>query len=111
MCPQKWKASARSASSAAATKPPPLTASSRRPARARKPRRDVASATDSLSIYRSCRGDEQALQLVERVERALREHLAVRREDDSIRAAGILELGPRSGVSLLVEELQLHLRV
>src|SRR6266542_149447 len=129
--------------------PPPLTASRNRPARARKPRRDVASATASLrrrlggadqgggggfagaavrrtssdtgtpsprsewplSIYGPGRGHEHALELVERVERSLRQHLSVRREHDRVRAPGNRELAPGIGVLLLVEDLELDLRV
>ena len=88
MWPQKWKASAFCARSAAARSPPPLTPSSSRPARARNPRREVDSATASLSTHRLGRGGEHALELEERVERALGEHLAVGREHDRVRAAG-----------------------
>src|SRR2546423_4139211 len=111
MWPQKWKASARWARNAAATKPLPDTASSSRPARARNPRRELVPATASLSTYWLGRGDEQALELEERVEGPLREHLAVRREHDRVRAARHGERGPDVGVCLFVEELQLDLGV
>src|SRR5207244_3973374 len=100
MWPQKWYASAFCASSAAATSPPPLTASSSRPARARNPRREVAPATASLSTDGSRGGDQQALELVERVERPLREHLAVGREHDRVGAARDSELVPGLRVGL-----------
>src|SRR5438874_4830344 len=130
MWPQKWKASARWARSAAATKPLPLSASSRRPVRARNPRRELFSATASLrrplaaptmggragfagaaglSMHRLGRGDEQTLELEERVERPLGPHLSVGCEHDRIRAARHAERSPDVGVRLLVEEFQLDL--
>src|SRR3954454_10304614 len=109
MWPQKWYASACCARIAPSTKPPPVRPSSSRPVRARKPRREVAPATASLSTH--CRRAQQRFQLVERVERALREHFAVGREHDGVRAARDCERLPRFGVVLLVEELQLDLRV
>src|ERR671937_405577 len=112
MWPQKWNASARSARRAAATKPPPVTASSSRPTRARKPRRVLASATASLNTRgRSRRGREQALELEKRVERSLRPHFAVRREHDRVRAARDRERGPDVRVGFLVEELELDFRI
>src|SRR5881394_2903090 len=111
MWPQKWKASARWARSAAATKPLPLSASSRRPVRARKPRRELVSATVSLSTYGLGCGDEQALELEERVEGPLGPHLSVRGEHDRVRSARHVKRRPYVGVRLLVEELQLDLRV
>src|SRR3954470_1873425 len=107
MWPQKWNASACCARIAPSTKPPPVRPSSSRPVRARKPRREVAPATASLSTHR--RRAEQRLELVERVECALREHLAVRREHDRVRAAGDGERLPGLRVVVLVEELQLDL--
>src|SRR6478752_8727411 len=109
MCPQKWKASAFWALIAPSTYPPPATPSSRRPVRARKPRREVAPATASLSTH--YRRAEQRFQLVERVEGALGEHLAVGREHDRVRAARDGERLPGLGVGVLVEELQLHLGI
>src|SRR5919198_3836207 len=111
MWPQKWKASACCARSAAATTPPPLTASRSRPARARKPRREVAPATLSLNTQRAGRVGEEAFELEERVEGALREHLAVRGQDERVRAAGDVQRAPGFCVGLLVEELELDLRV
>src|SRR5438874_7663132 len=111
MCPQKWKASACCARRAAATKPVPLTARSKRPARARKPRRDVLSATVSLSTDWTGRVGEQAFELEERVEGSLREHVAVRREDDRVRTSRDREVAPGRRLGLLVEELELDLRV
>src|SRR3954470_9156966 len=111
MCPQKWNASALSARSAAATIPPPLTASSSFPARARNPRREVDPATASLSTHRLGRGGEHALELEERVERPLGERLAVGRQNDGVRAARNGELAPGLGVLLLVEDLELDLGV
>src|SRR5690242_12432914 len=111
MWPQKWKASAFWALSAEATIPPPLTASSSFPARARKPRREVDSATASLSMRGGGGGGQNALELEERVERPFGERLAVRREDDRVRAAGDRELVPGLGVLLLVEDLELDLGV
>ena len=70
MWPQKWKASAfcaRSASEHEAAAGHGRAAA--RPVRARKPRREVAPATCSLSTH--CRRAEQRFQLVERVEGAL----------------------------------------
>src|SRR6058998_2421714 len=110
MCPQKWNASARWALSAAAITPLPLTASSSRPVRARKPRRELFSATASLSTNRPGCVGEQALELVERVEGALREDVAGRGEDDRVRAARDRELAPGLRVGLLVEELELDFR-
>ena len=95
MCPQKWKASAFCVLIAPSTKPPPATPSSNRPVRARKPRREVAPATASLNTQR--RRPEQRFQLVERVEGALAEHLAVRREHDRVWAAGDGERLPGLG--------------
>src|SRR5262245_36541112 len=109
MWPQKWKASAFWARSASSTKPPPARPTSSRPVRARKPRRELAAATLSLSMHP--RRAEQALELEERVERPLREHLAVGCEDDRVGAAGNGERLPDVGVCLLVEEAQLDLRV
>src|SRR3954451_20022156 len=109
MWPQKWKASACCARIAPSTKPPPVRPSSRRPVRARNPRRDVAPATASLSTHR--RRAEQRLELIERVERPLREHLAVGREHDCVRAAGDGERLPGGRVVVLVEELELDLGV
>src|SRR5437762_14383940 len=105
MWPQKWKASARWARSAAATKPLPLSASNRRPVRARNPRRELFSATASLSTDGLSRGDEQALELEERVEGPLGPHLSVGGDHDRIRAARHVERSPDVGVRLLVEEL------
>src|SRR4051794_15370807 len=109
MWPQKWNASACCARIAPSTKPPPVRPSSSRPVRARKPRREVAPATASLSTYR--RWAEQRFQLVERVERALREHLAVGREHDRVGAARDAERLPGLRVVVLVEEPQLDLGV
>src|SRR2546423_10459509 len=111
MCPQKWNASAFSARSAAPSTPAPLTARRSFPARARKPRREVVLTTASLSTDGPGRGGEHGLELEERVERPFREHVAVRREHDRIRAAGNCQLAPRLGVVLLVEDLELDLRV
>src|SRR3954451_18056269 len=109
MWPQKWNASACCARIAPSTKPPPVSPSSSRPVRARKPRREVAPATASLSTH--SRRPEQRFQLVERVERALREHLAVAREHDRVGAAGAGERLPRLRVVVLVEELHLDLGI
>src|SRR5436305_11885567 len=103
MWPQKWKASACCARIAPSTKPPPVRLSSRRPVRARKPRREVAPATASLSTHR--RRAKQRFELVERVEGSLREHLAVGRKHDRVRAAGDRERLPGLRVVVLVEEL------
>src|SRR5437764_9236527 len=111
MWPQKWNASARSAFSAAAITPLPLTANSSRPARARKPRRELLSAIASLSTHRTGRVGEQALELVERVEGPLCEHVAVRGEDDRVRTSRDREVAPGRRVGLLVKELELDLRV
>src|SRR6266568_4517653 len=111
MWPQKWNASARWALNAAAITPLPLTASSSRPVRARKPRRELFSATASLSTYRTGRVGEQALELVERVESALGEDVAVRGEDDRVRTSLDREVPPGRRVGLFVEELELDLRV
>src|SRR6476659_3009560 len=109
MCPQKWKASAFWALIAPSTYPPPATPSSRRPVRARTPRRAVAPATASLSTQR--RRPEQRFRLVERVVGALAEHLAIRREHDRVRAAGDRERLPGLGVLVRVEEPELDLGV
>src|SRR6476469_10309506 len=100
MCPQKWKAAAFCARSASSTKPPLVTARRARPVRARKPRLDDAPATRSLST-------DEGLQLVEGVERPLREHDAVRVEHDRVRAAGHRERLPGVGVVVLVEGREL----
>src|SRR5215210_6885188 len=111
MWPQKWYASAFCARNASTTRPPLARPTSSRPVRARKPRRELAPATASLSTHGPRRVGQQALELQQRVERALREHLAVAREHDGIRAAGHRERLPGVGVGLLVESLQLDLRV
>src|SRR5262245_24723948 len=104
MWPQKWKASAFCARIASSTKPPPATARIALPLRARKPRRELASATRSLST-------DERLELVERIERALREHDAVGVEHDRVGAAGHGERLPRIGVVVLVERGELDPRV
>src|SRR6185436_21030825 len=110
MCPQKWYASAFCARIAPSTKPPPATPSSSFPVRARKPRREVAPATCSLSTHR--RRAQQGLELVERVERALGEHLAVGRgEHDRVGAARDRERLPGLDVLVLVEHAELDLGV
>src|SRR5438445_3631830 len=111
MWPQKWNASARWARSAAAITPLPLTASRSRPARARNPRRELVPATASLSTDGPGSVGEEALELVERVEGALREYVAVCRQNDCVGAARNGEGAPGLGVGLLVEELELDLRV
>src|SRR5690349_9535925 len=111
MWPQKWNASAFSALIAAATMPVPLTARSSLPARARNPLREVDSATVSLSTHGAGCVDEQALELEERVEGALREQVAVGREDERVGAAGNRKGAPGIGVAFLVEELDLDLRI
>src|SRR5947207_9944212 len=111
MWPQKWNASAFCARRAPATRPPPLRASTSRPTRARNPRREVASATVSLSTDRPRRVLDQALELEERVEGSLREHHAVGVEDDAVRAAGNGERLPHARVGFLVEGLELDLWV
>src|SRR5436190_593579 len=111
MWPQKWNASARWARRAAATKPLPLSASIRRPVRARNPRRELFPATASLSMHGLGCCDQETLELEERVEGPLGPHLSVRGEDHRVRAARHAERGPDVGVRLLVEELQLDLRV
>src|SRR5919197_2866112 len=111
MWPQKWKASAFCALSAAATNPLPLTARRSLPARARNPRRELRSATVSLSTHWAGCVDDQALELVERVERPLREQVAVRREDERVRAPRNRKRAPDIGVGFLVEELELDLRI
>src|ERR687887_1654308 len=111
MWPQKWKASAFCALSAAATNPLPLTARRSLPARARNPRRELRSATVSLSTHWAGCANDQALELVERVERPLREQVAVRREDERVGASRDREPTPGIGVGLLVEELELDLRI
>src|SRR5215218_7883999 len=115
MWPQKWKASPLCVRSAAVRKPPPATPRSSLPMRARKPRRELDSATDSLSrssgTHRARRVAEEALELEERVERPLGEHLAVAREHDRVGASRDREGAPGLGVGLLVEELELDVRV
>src|SRR5262245_55816619 len=111
MWPQKWNASAFWARIASSTKPPPARPTTSRPVRARKPRRELAPATLSLSTDGPRRVGQQALQLVERVERPLGEHLAVRGEHHRVRAARNGERFPRIGGGLLVEELELESRV
>src|SRR5215470_13961920 len=113
MWPQKWYASAFCAFRLAAKRPPPVRPSSSRPVRARKPRREVEPATASLSRRSGtdapgCVGDE-ALELEERVERSLGEHLAVAAEHDCVRAPGHGQRRPRLGLHVLVEEHELDL--
>src|SRR5919204_2161356 len=111
MGPQKWTPRPGGGRAAEGRTPPPLTASTSRPTRARKPRRDVASATASLSTNRSGRRRDQALELEERVERSLREHLAVWGEDERVRAARNHDRLPGLRVQFLVERLQLDLGI
>src|SRR5215210_491859 len=111
MWPQKWYASAFCARSASSTKPPPARPSSRRPVRARNPRRELAPATASLSTHGFQGGCQEGLELEERVERSLREDLAVAREHDSVRTAGDGERLPGFCIVLLVEELELDVGV
>src|SRR6266700_3139560 len=111
MWPQKWNASARWALNAAAITPLPLTASSSRPVRARKPRRELFSATASLSTHRTGRVGEQGLELVERVESAFGEDVAVRGEDDRVGTSRDREVPPGRRVGLFVEKLELDLGV
>src|SRR3954470_7487900 len=111
MWPQKWYASAFCARSAAPRTPVPLTASRSFPARARKPRREVVETTASLSTHGPGRVGEDALELEERVERPLRERLAVGRGHHSVGAPRDREVTPGLGVLLLVEHLELDLRV
>src|SRR5215471_537109 len=111
MWPQKWNASACCARSAAATTPVPLTARRNLPARARNPRRELLSATASLSTHRAGRVGQEALELEERVERPLRENVSVGGEDHRVRASRDVERPPGLGIRLLVEELDLDLRV
>src|ERR1044072_3438627 len=75
MWPQKWYASAFCARIASSTKPPPASARMALPVAPRQPRLELASATRSLST-------DEGLQLVERGERALGKHDAVRVEHD-----------------------------
>src|SRR5262245_65639196 len=111
MWPQKWKASAFWARIASRTNPPPARPTSSRPVRARNPRRELAPATLSLSTHGPRRVGQQAFELVERVERPLGKHLAVRAEHHGVRAARDGERGPRVGVGPLVEELEPDARV
>src|SRR5262245_51751013 len=118
MCPQKWNASARCDFTAAATTLPPETASSSRPTRERKPRRVLLATTASLSAGSRMRRlqaalgrRKHALQLEKRVERALREHRSLGADDDAVRAARDPELVPELPVLLLVEDLQLDVRI
>ena len=71
----------------------------------------VGVASERLNMRRAACGGDHALQLVERVERSLRQHLAVRCERDRVRAPGDRELAPDLGLRLLVEDLELDLRV
>src|ERR1044072_2114387 len=96
---------------AAATIPPPLTARRSLPARARNPRREVDSATASLSTDGAGRVDEEALELVERGESGLRQHVALPPEKQRGGGGGDPGLAPGVGVCLLVEELQLALGI
>src|SRR5260221_13840941 len=98
MWPQKWKASARWARNAAASVPPPLTASRSRPIRARNPRREVASTTAPLRPRSSMREFElvplgsrqESLELQQRVEGPLRAHGAADVEHDAVGTPGDL---------------------
>src|SRR5712691_1956637 len=99
MWPQKWKPSAACARRAPATIPPPVAARSIRPIRARKPRLELAPTTVSLSRPSGMplgRG-QQALELDEGVERALREHRPLGVQDDPVGAARDPERAPRGG--------------
>src|SRR5690349_23868323 len=104
MWPQKWYASAFCARIASRTKPPLARPRSRPPVRARKPRLELAPATRSLST-------DERFELVERVERALREHDPVGVEHDRVGAPGHGDRFPGVGVVVLVEDAQLHVRV
>src|SRR5215216_5713121 len=122
MWPQKWKASASPGRTARATSPPAVSAVIAPPIRARKPRREVPAASPSSALPAESpagsgnerlrdppfapavlRGGEDALELREVVERALREHGAVEIERDRERAPGNAELAPRRRVGVLLE--------
>src|SRR5829696_2256633 len=122
MWPQKWKASASPGRTARATSPPAVSAVIAPPIRARKPRREVPAASPSSALPTESpagsgnerlrdppfapavlRGGEDALELREVVERALREHGAVEIERDRERAPGNAELAPRRRVGVLLE--------
>src|SRR5436190_8949888 len=118
MWPQKWNASARCDFSAAATTLPPDAASSNRPTRERKPRRELLPRIASLSPASGMSGvqpalgrREQALELQQRVERALRQHDPGRIDDDAVGAARDRELLPEPRFLLLVEDLHLDVRI
>src|SRR4029453_19483621 len=108
MWPQKGNASAFWARRASSTKPPPARPSSSRPVRARKPRRELAPAMLSLNTERAGCVRQEALELVERVEGPLRAHLAVRREDDGVGAAGHGQRFPHVGRRVLGAPPTLH---
>src|SRR5436305_14191198 len=103
MCPQKWYALASCAFNAAATAPPPLVARRSRPARAKKPRREVAARIRS--------GSKDRLELRQRVERPLRADGGVGAEHDGVRAAGNTQCAPDVRIRVLVEPLQLDVGV
>src|SRR4051794_26743998 len=115
MWPQKWKPSASPGLIALATTPPAAPATSTRPARASRPRREVRAARRSVHEAASgmrrleraaLRRGEDALELGEAVERPLREHRSGPRvERDRVRAARRAGQRPGVRVALLVERL------
>src|SRR5438067_7148525 len=75
------------------------------PSTTARPRRAPASGTRDLALA-ALRGGHHALQLAQRVERALGEHRPVEAERHGIRTARHVERAPGRGVAVLVETAQ-----
>src|SRR4051812_6993685 len=109
MWPQKWKASASPGLTSFATVVAAVAASSASPARASSPRRDVRAASCSSmgGLERApLGGADDALELAEAVEGALRQHDPVARiQRDRVRRARHVGGRPGVGVAMLVEDL------
>src|SRR3954447_15743534 len=115
--PQKWKASDSPGSISVPTVRAAVIAISAPPTRARKPRREVSLASESLIRSRcsgtdrvtpSLRGGQDTLELRQVVERSLGEHSSFPIEGERERAARDLEGPPELGLRDLVEGRDLH---
>src|SRR5512142_1069932 len=111
MWPQRWYASASPGFTSAATALPPATSASSRDVRARKPRRDVDTASPSpIAPASGSRGNDR-LELAVSVERSLRPHCTDLVDDDGVRAAGNVEAPPDVCVAHLVEDVERDRRI
>src|SRR5512132_2333377 len=113
VCPQKWNASESPGSISVPTVRAAVRATSAPPTRARKPRREVFRASESVSRSR-CSGIDRttssrcsrqhALQLHEIVEGSLGEDGAMAIECDGKRTAGDSQIAPQLTFHVLVED-------